>query len=160
MKVKKLTSGLLLCFALISIGFALGKEVTLRRVRPMAPEGGATSMPASGDQVLVYYMYPAIRCVTCNKIEKTAHGIVHEDYAEAVKGGRLKWREVNISENDELAGRYNVASSTVVVVRLKDGREVGFERLDKVWPLAEKPVELTAYIRKAIRAALEGGGSQ
>ena len=156
MKVKKVTSGLLLCFALISIGFALGKEVTLRRVQSVVSEDGATS----GDQVLVYYMYPAIRCVTCNKIEKAAHGIVHEDYAEAVKGGRLKWREVNISENDELAGRYKVASSTVVVVRLKDGREVGFERLDKVWPLAEKPAELTAYIRNAIGSALEGGGSQ
>ena len=160
MKVKKVASRLLLCFALISIGFALGKEVTLRRVRPMAPEAGTTARPAPGNQVLVYYMYPAIRCVTCNKIEKAAHGIVHEDYAEAVKAGRLKWHEVNISEKDELAERYNVASSTVVVVRLKDGREVGFERLDKVWPLAEKPAELTAYIRKAIRSALEGGGPQ
>ena len=156
MKVKKVTSGLLLCFALISIGFALGKEVTLRRVRPVASEGGATS----GDQVLVYYMYPAIRCVTCNKIEKAAHDIVHEDYAQAVKAGRLKWHEVNISEDDKLAGRYNVASSMVVIVRLKDGLEVGFERLEKVWPLAEKPAELTAYIRKAIRSALEGGGLQ
>ena len=155
MKVKKVVSGLLLCFALISIGFALGKEVTLRRVRPASEDGAA-----SGYQVMVYYMYPSIRCVTCNKIEKVARDIVHEDYAEAVKGGRLKWREVNISENDELAGRYNVASSTVVVVRLKDGREVGFERLDKVWPLAEKPAELTAYIRESVRSALEGGGSQ
>jgi len=156
MKVKKVISRVLLCFALVSIGFVLGKEVTLRRVSPMGPEGGS----ASGDQVLVYYMYPAIRCVTCNKIEQAARDIVHEDYAEAVKGGRLGWREVNISEEDELAGRYNVASSMVVVVRFKDGREVGFERLEKVWPLAEKPAELTAYIRKAVGAALEGGALQ
>ena len=160
MKVKKVISGLLLCFALVSIGFALGKEVTLRRVQSTAPQAGVASGSASGNHVLVYYMYPAIRCVTCNKIEKAARDIVHEDYAQAVKAGRLKWHEVNISEDDKLAGRYNVASSMVVIVRLKDGLEVGFERLEKVWPLAEKPAELTAYIRKAIRSALEGGGLQ
>ena len=160
MRVKKVASGLLLCFALISVGFALGKEVTLRRVRPMAPAGCASSKPASGNQVVVYYMYPAIRCVTCNKIEEAARRVVHDDHADAVEAGRLEWREVNVSENNELAKRYNVASSTVVVVRFKDGREVGFERLDKVWPLADTPAELTSYIRKAIRSALEGGGPQ
>ncbi len=153
MKVKKVISRLLLCFALVSIGFVLGKEATLRRVSLMPRQDASIS----GDQVLVYYMYPAIRCVTCNKIEQAARDVVHDDYAEAVKGGRLKWREVNISEEDDLAGRYNVASSMVVVVRLKEGREVGFQRLHEVWPLAGKPAELKAYIHKAVGAALEGG---
>ena len=155
MKAKKTVTRLLLGFVLLSIGFALGKEVTLRRLRRTIDQGAAASAP--GDQVIVYYMYPAIRCVTCNAIEKAAHKVVHDDFAEDLQAGRLKWQVVNIAEDEVLAKRYNVASSTVVVVQRRDGREVGFARLDEVWPLAEKPDELSACVREAVRSALVGG---
>ena len=35
-------------------------------------------------------------------------------YADAVKDGLPEWRQVNISEQDDLAKRYNVSSSMVV----------------------------------------------
>ena len=157
MKATKAVTRLLLGFVLVSIGFALGKEVTLRRLRRTTGQAAAASAPAPGDQVIVYYMYPAIRCVTCNAIEKAAHKAVHDDFAEDLQAGRLKWQVVNIAEDEALAKRYNVASSTVVVVQRRDGREVRFERLDKVWPLAEKPDELADYVRQAVRSALVGG---
>ena len=159
-KVKKATTGLLLCFVLVSIGFALGKEATLRRTRPERAGTGAATAPAAGSEVVVYYMYPSIRCVTCNKIEAAAHKVVHEGFAEALREGRLRWEVVNISENDGLAARYEVATSTVVVARRRDGRDEGFDRLDGVWPRADKPEELSAYIRSAVAAALEKGGSR
>lgn len=159
-KVKKAVTGLLLCFVLVSIGFALGKEATLRRARPGPGGTQAATAPAVGSEVVVYYMYPAIRCVTCNKIEAAAHKVVHEDFAAALREGRLRWEVVNISENDALAARYEVATSTVVVARRRGGRDEGFDRLDGVWPRAGKPEELSAHIRSAVAAALEKGGSQ
>jgi hypothetical protein len=154
-KTKILVARGLLCFVLISIGYALGKEVTLRRMRTEHPaDAPATSQD---EQVVVYYMYPAIRCVTCNQIEAAARKVVHEDFADALKAGRLNWQEVNISENDALAKRYNVASSVVVVVRRQGGADVDFNRLDEVWTLAEKPDKLAAHIREAVEAALAGG---
>jgi len=156
-RARRVVSRLLLCFVLISIGYALGKEVTIHRMQAVQPEHAAT--PPEDEQVVVYYMYPAIRCVTCNQIEAAARKVVHADFAEALKAGRLRWQEVNISENEALAKRYNVAGSVVVVVRRRNGTDTGFERLDKVWPLADTPQELAAYIHRAVEAALAGGGA-
>jgi len=157
-KTKTVVSRLLLCFVLISIGYALGKEVTIHRMQATQPDDTAT--PVQDEQVMVYYMYPAIRCVTCNQIEAVARQVVHEDFAEARRAGRLRWREVNITENEALAKRYNVASSVVVVVRRRNGADVDFRRLDEVWTLAEKPEELAACIHRAVEAALAGDGAK
>ncbi|HUT61473.1 MAG TPA: nitrophenyl compound nitroreductase subunit ArsF family protein [Phycisphaerae bacterium] len=159
MKAKKAISRLLLGFVLISIGFAIGKETALRKARDARLPPSASRSDA-GETVVVHYMYPTIRCVTCNRIEKAAHDIVHGEFNDALEAGRLSWNIVDINQNEELAKRYNVATSTVVVVRYRDGKETGFERLDEVWPLAEKPAELRAYIRGAVQAALDGGKEQ
>ncbi|HUS92844.1 MAG TPA: nitrophenyl compound nitroreductase subunit ArsF family protein, partial [Phycisphaerae bacterium] len=153
-KLKKAVTGVLLCFVLISIGYAIGKEVTLHR---LAGWGGRSlpppaTVPASGNKVMVYYMHPTIRCVTCNAIEKAAREAVQQDFAVQLETGGVQWKVVNFSEDEALAKRYNVASSTVVVVHLRGGKEVRHEKLDKVWELAEKPAELRAYVAGKIQA--------
>ncbi len=151
-KLKKAVAGVLLCFALISIGYAIGKEVTLHKLAGRETAIGPTTAPASGDKVIVYYMHATLRCVTCNAIEKSAHETVKQDFAERVKAGRVEWHVVNIDENEALAKRYNVASSSVVVVHLRDGKEVGHEPLEKVWELSDKPEELRSYVAGKIQA--------
>ena len=159
-KVRKSITIVLLCFVLISIGFAIGKEVTLRRMQAQQGGPGPSTAPAGGSEVVVYYMYPTVRCITCNRIEAAAHKVVHEDFADALQAGLLRWQAVNIHENEELARRYDVATSTVVVARRRGGREEGFERLDRVWSLADKPEELSGYISAAVAAAMEEGESK
>ena len=154
MKAKRIIGKLLLVFVLISIGYAIGKEVTLHKLMGRGGRPPSTTAPASGDKVIVYYMHPTIRCVTCNAIEKTAHEVVQQDFAQQVVAGQVEWQVVNFSEDETLAKRYNVASSTVVVVHLLDGQEVRHEKLDKVWELAERPAELRTYIAGKIQACL------
>ncbi len=153
-KLKKAATGVLLCFVLISIGYAIGKEVTLHKLAGREAAIGPTTAPTSGDKVIVYYMHPTLRCVICNAIEKAAHEAVQQDFAKQLKTGSVQWKVVNFSEDEALAKRYNVASSTVVVVHLRDGKEVRHENLDKVWELAEKPAELRAYVAGKIQACL------
>jgi len=158
-RLRKTIVAVLLCFALVSVGFAIGKEATLRRLRSAGRAGSATSAPAAAREVVVYYMYPTVRCISCNRIEAAAQEVVSTDFAAAVRDGRLRWQVVNIHENDDLARRYGVAGSTVVVVSRRDGRDDGFRRLDEVWPLADRPDELRACIRRAVTEALDGGGA-
>lgn len=154
MNVRKIIRAVLVGFVLVSIGFAIGREVTLRRLA--AGDGGDGAAGMVGDGVVVYYMHPAMRCVTCNTIEKVARQAVEEGFAQDIRAGRLRWRAMSIEDNEPLAKRYNVASSTVVVVRLHDGREVGHQCLDEAWELVDKPTELAACVSRAVRAALTG----
>ena len=55
--------------------------------------------------------------------------------------------------------RYDVATSTVVAVSMRGEEELGFDRLDQVWTLIERPDELQDYVREAIRTRLAGGAS-
>ena len=151
---KKLLSKILLAFVLVSIGFAIGKEATLRRV----PSGGdAASAAGQGEKVIVYYMHATIRCVTCNSIEAMAARLVDTTFAEAKQAGRLVWKEVDFQQNENLAKRYDVVSSCLVIVHVQDGKEVDFKRLDDVWLLDGKPQEFNDYVAGAITGYLEGG---
>jgi hypothetical protein len=153
-QLTKLATRILLAFVLISIGFAWGKHVGLRQ----AASPDATIQPGTitGTQVVVYYLHGTIRCVTCNRIEKQARETVESGFAAELADKRMLWREVDFDQDPALAKRYDVSASTVVVVRFDNGRESGFQRLDKVWPLVDKPEEFKSYIATAIRELLAG----
>jgi len=155
MAAKKAISSLLLAFVFVSIGFAIGRETTLSRARRMRlGEIPAATQTGAPDKVMVYYMHRTIRCVTCNQIEELTGELVRTDFAQELQDGRVEWKQVDFQENEELAKRYNVASSTVVVVRFRGGKEVGHQNLDKVWTLAGNRDEFVKYVSAAIRGAL------
>ncbi len=155
MTAKRIISNLLLAFVLISIGFAIGRETTLNRARKArAGELVTDTQPGGSDKVIVYYMHPTFRCVTCNQIEAMAGELVRTDFAKELADGRIEWRKVNFQGDEDLAKRYNVASSTVVVVRLRDGKETGHQNLDRVWTLSGNRDEFARYVSGAIREAL------
>ena len=155
MTAKKVISNLLLTFVLISVGFAIGKETTLNSVRKANAGGTAAATQSDrADKVIVYYMHQTFRCITCNQIEATTGELINTDFAREMKDGRLEWKKVNFQENEDLAKLYNVASSTVVVVRLRDGKEIGHQSLDKVWTLSGNRDEFVKYVGGAIREAL------
>jgi hypothetical protein len=106
--------------------------------------------------VVVYYLHGTIRCVTCNRIEKQARETVESGFAGELAERKMLWREVDFDQDPALAKRYDVSASTVVVVRFDNGRETRFQRLDRVWPLVDKPAEFQAYIAAAIRELLAG----
>ena len=137
MTANRTLSNLLLAFVLISIGFVIGKETALNSARKANSGGNAVAAHAGrADKVIVYYMHQTFRCVTCNQIEATTGELINTDFARELKDGRLEWKKVNFQENEDLAKRYNVASSTAVVVRLRDGIEIGHQSLDKVWTVS------------------------
>ncbi len=142
---------LLLAFAIFTLGFGLGKDAGLRQGAAAAP---AATAAEAGDKVIVYYLHTTFRCVTCNAIERMTRELVERDFAAALAEGRIEWREANFQEREDLAKKYEVATSSVVVVRIEDGKETGFQRLDDVWTLHPNPDAFAEYVGKAIRQYL------
>lgn len=163
MKVKETISKVLMAFVLITIGFSVGKEMTLRK---MAQNDNTDDEVVSAvsedteqvkDKVVVYYMHATFRCFTCNSIESMAKEVVENDFSDAMADGRLEWRTVNFQENMALGRRYGVGTSTLVVVKIQDGKEVDFKRLDEVWTKVNDPAAFKSYVDETIQAYLNGG---
>lgn len=143
-------------FVLLTIGFALGRGVTERRLRNAGPPPPAAAAQPGQSPVRLraYYLHGPVRCVTCNGIERTARQLLEREFAADLAAGRVVWRAANFELEPDLARRYNVAASSLVLVSEAEGRETGFRRLDEVWTLADKPVELEDYIRRNVQELL------
>lgn len=155
MKVQNILRQLLLGFVLISIGFAMGKEVGRRSVTKS--DSDTVPSQAPGDKVIAYYMHGTFRCITCNKIEATAKEVVQTKFAREIKEGRLEWKVANFQEDDALAKRYNIATSTLVLIQRKDGRDIRFEKLEQIWNLVNNKPAFVSYVQGEINAYLKGG---
>ncbi len=150
MKVKRTISKLLLAFVLVSIGVAIGKEIAANQTGPTAPVTSAPWAPQGGHKVVVYYLHSSVRCVTCNAVESMTDELIRTEFADALKSGRLEWKQVDYLQNEQLAERYNVGGNMIVVARFLDGKEVGTRRLDKVMHLVGDRARFLDYVRTAI----------
>jgi hypothetical protein len=146
------TGRILLFFAIFTLGFGVGKEAGMRR---SAVDTDATELLTTANKVLVYYLHTTFRCATCNRIERLARQVVEQEFAEERVEGRIEWRAANFQEREDLAARYGVASSTVVIVDIENGEEKSFERLDEVWTLHDQPAAFSKYVSDAIRGFLK-----
>lgn len=159
-RAKNIARSTLLAFVLVSIGFALGKEVTARRQQSPAA-GPESSVPAAdGDKVVVYYLHATFRCVTCNEIERLTKALVETEFADDLAAGRVELREANFQQDESLAKRYEVVSSCVVVANIQGGKETDYQRLDEVWTRYEDPTDFNVYVGGAIRKYLTDRGKR
>lgn len=80
---------------------------------------------ATGDRVEVMYFHGKQRCVTCRSIEQQTQEVLAEHFGDAVKSGKIFYREVDISdkEGEKIADRYEVTWSSLFVNQWKDGQE-------------------------------------
>ena len=65
------------------------------------------------------------RCITCKAVEKYTKEVVSKDFAELVKKGKVRLREVDISteEGEKLEDKYRVSWSSLYVNGWKNGKE-------------------------------------
>lgn len=87
------------------------------------------------DGVEILCFHTSQRCVTCRAIEGLAQQVVAE-FADQQDSGILRLKVIDIStrEGEQLADRYEVASTSIVITHWSDG----VERFEYITPLAFK----------------------
>ena len=155
-RLKQILTKGLLAFALISIGFAMGKHTA----QPDKPADSPPPPSATGRQIAVYYLHATFRCATCNTIESMTRALLDSAYGKDLEEGRLQWIEADFMENTALAKQFEVVASCVVVAEMKDGAVTDYKRLDEVWTLMQDPAAFNAYISAAIDGYLEKDGGE
>ena len=153
MKSKTILGIVLVAFAAVCVGVLIAKEVL---------KGGETNAPtpptAPADGILVYYFYNNVRCPTCLKIEAYTQEAVQDGFAEAIRGGRLRWRPVNTDEpeNAHFKEDYELFTKSVVVAEIRGGRTTRWKNLELIWDLVGDKDAFLQYIRDEVRRFVEG----
>ncbi len=152
MDSRTLARNLLLGFVLVTIGFAMGRRTA---PVPMVPEVDRVPSAMAGEShVVVYAAHMTFRCPECTQIEWLARELVEREFAGELADGRLAFQTVDYMRDTAFARKYNISSSTIVVVRFEDGEDQAFQRLDEVWTKLGNRDDYFAYVRAAIRESL------
>jgi hypothetical protein len=154
-KIKHILTKGLVSFALISIGFALGKHAAQPSATP-----GAAQPAANGRQIAVYYLHSTFRCVTCNTIESMTRDLLDSVYSKELSDGTIQWIEADFMQDTALAKQFEVAASCVVVAEIQDGAVRDYKRLDDVWTRMQNPASFNAYVSDAIDGYLKQTGGE
>jgi len=109
------------------------------------------------DGLVVYYFHGNMRCATCEAIESQAYETVHTDFASQLESGDVVWKVLNFERppGADLAKTFEIDTSIVVLVRMKDGRIEEWNRLDKVWALWDDKPAFAEFVRNEINQMLE-----
>lgn len=103
-------------------------------------------------QIVAYYFHGFQRCKTCLHIEEQARLALEKAYPEAMRDSLLIWKTVNFEEeaNAEMATRYELVASSLVVVEFVDGVQTDWKLLDKVWDLVWDEEPFAIYVQAEV----------
>jgi len=132
--------------------------VCAKKETPAPQDTAKKDLKPPKDVVTVYYFHTTHRCPTCNMFEGLAKAVVEKDFADKVKTNQLAFEPVNIDEagNKHFVQDYKLYTKSVIISVYKDGKEVSWKNLDKLWELARDRDKLREYLHSNIAEALKG----
>ncbi len=120
----------------------------------LPPQAAGSSSPA--DRVVAYYFHATVRCVTCRTIESYSREAVEQAFAKELKDGKLEWKLVNIQlpENRHFIREYQLYTRSLVIVKVRGGKQVEWRNLEKVWELLGDKAEFLRYVQANVKGYL------
>jgi hypothetical protein len=171
-KTKSLVTISLLVFVVVTVIFLVVKETRTSEgiASPLgtglkADSGSKealripdASSPEGNRKVVVYYFHGRVRCVSCVKIESLSGKAIRERFPEELRTGRLAFRDVNVEEpgNRHFIDDYRLTSQSLVIVEYRDGRQVRWKNLEKVWVLLGSEEKFFPYVQEGVSSYLRG----
>jgi len=129
----------------------------------LASENQIVEMSAEGKKeegetkVIAYYFYTNFRCKSCYTIEKYTKEAIEGNFEDELASGKLVFTTVNVEEkeNEHFLGDYQLYTKSVVLSLVRDGEEIKFKNLKKVWELLRNKDEFYKYIEEETQELLE-----
>ncbi len=167
MRAKTIVTVVLLIFVAVSVAYLVTRETTSKKLAKkdsgelpnrQIPEEPSSGRDNSGDKVIVYYFHGTRRCYTCRTIEAYTEEAVRSAFADELASGKLEWRAVNVDqpENRHFIQDYQLATRSVVLVKIEDGVEKRWDNLEKVWQLVRNKPTFLDYIIENTNGFLAG----
>jgi hypothetical protein len=168
MKSKSFVKAVLLVFVFGSLAFLAVKESQQwtapdpvaaqdRQTAAGASTPAATAPKLQTNKIIAYYFHTTYRCATCRRIEAYSKEAIDFGFARELADGRLEFQLINVEkpENQHFAQDYKLFTKSLVLVRMKDGKQVEWTNLSRVWELTGEHEAFLRYVQREIRAYLE-----
>ena len=158
MNLKKATNAVLLMFVAASLVVLVVKN--LRHSAGNVTSAGQTAggIPTVSDGVIVCYMHGKIRCAQCTRIEEYAGEAIEKGFPEEAQDQEvaLVHRQLRWPGNEHWVTDYRLVAPSLVLVRMSAGSQSQWKSLPEVWELAGDKPEFIQFVRKNVRAFLDG----
>ena len=111
----------------------------------------------SSSRVIAYYFHGTSRCASCYKLEKYSREAVETNFKEAVVAGKLEFRVINVEDKGKeyYADYYQLYTKTLILSLVKDGREVKWKNLNKIWEYVDNKEGFLVYANGEIADLLK-----
>ena len=122
-----------------------------------AAKDAAVSKPQEPDGVKAYYFHGDFRCSNCYKIEKYSKEAIDKYFARELASGELTYEVINTDEkdNEHFLKDYKLYTKSLVISRIKGGKEVEYKNLEKVWNYLDDREAFHNYVKEEIKKYLE-----
>lgn len=68
------------------------------------------------DVVEILYFHGAQRCKSCVVAEQIVQRVLQEQFSDVIEQGKLRYRAINIAEQEEIANEYEIVWSSLLLV--------------------------------------------
>lgn len=114
-----------------------------------APKPDVTPM---SHYISATYFYTTARCPTCHKIEQLSSLAVTSNFEDELKTGKVIWQAINVDEpeNKHYNTDYQLYTKSLIISEVKDGKEVRWKNLEKIWTFVRDEEKFDAYVKVEI----------
>lgn len=118
---------------------------------------GQSLEKSTSDYVITYYFHGNFRCSTCFRIEQYSKEAIEQYFQDELKLGKLVFKAINIDEkgNEHFIKDYQLYTKSLIVSLVKNGKEVKFDNLTKVWEFIGNKQRFYDYVKDEIAKYLK-----
>jgi len=123
-----------------------------------AKEAPADSQKKDGSTVIAYYFHGDYRCYNCMTIEQYSKEAIEKYFPAQLKNGKLTFEVINIDqpENTHFVKDYQLYTRTLIIAEFKNGKQVRWTSLTKVWDYIKDRDAFHKYVKMEIDTYLAG----
>jgi len=107
--------------------------------------------------VVAYYFHGNFRCSNCLRIEQYSKEAIEQNFKAELNSGKLVFKVINIETkgNEHFIQDYQLYTKSLVISLVKDGKEVKFDNLTKVWEFLWNRQKFYDYVNEEITKYLK-----
>jgi len=107
--------------------------------------------------VVAYYFHGNFRCYSCYRIEQLSKKAIEHYFKNELDSGKLIFKAVNVEEkgNEHFIQDYQLYTKSLIISLVKDGKEVKFNNLTRVWEFFGNKQRFFEYVRDEITKYLK-----